>query len=62
MKDKIFNLNDYIDFTLLDPRATIFDLQKLCNIAYKNSINHQLWSFIPALQYLVHPSLLPTKG
>ena len=28
--------NKYIDFTLLDPRATIFDLEKLCNIAYKN--------------------------
>ena len=36
MQDKLFNLSDYIDFTLLDPRATIFDLEKLCNIAFKN--------------------------
>ncbi len=36
MQDKLFNLNRFIDFTLLDPRATVFDLEKLCNIAYKN--------------------------
>ena len=36
MQEKIFDLNNCIDFTLLDPRATIFDLEKLCNIAYKN--------------------------
>lgn len=36
MQEKIYELNEYIDFTLLDPRATNFDLEKLCNIAYKN--------------------------
>lgn len=36
MNEKIYNLNNYIDFTLLDARATSFDLEKLCNIAYKN--------------------------
>ena len=36
MQERIYELNEYIDFTLLDPRATIFDLEKLCNIAYKN--------------------------
>ncbi len=36
MNEKIYNLNDYIDFTLLDARVTNFDLEKLCNIAYKN--------------------------
>lgn len=36
MQEKIFDLNSYIDFTLLDPRATSYDLEKLCNIAYKN--------------------------
>ena len=30
------NINSMIDFTLLDPRATNADLEKLCDIAYKN--------------------------
>lgn len=30
------NLNSIIDLTLLDPRATIVDIEKLCDIAYKN--------------------------
>jgi len=30
------NINALIDFTLLDPRATNQDLEKLCDIAYKN--------------------------
>ena len=51
MQDKIFELNKYIDFTLLDPRATIFDLEKLCNIAYKNKyysvcVNPSVVSFV----------------
>ncbi len=29
-------LNSKIDFTLLDARATKFDIEKLCDIAYKN--------------------------
>lgn len=29
-------LNEIIDFTLLDPRATYSDIEKLCDIAYKN--------------------------
>ncbi len=38
MKDeKIINLESKIDFTLLDPRATEFDLEKMCDIAYKHS-------------------------
>ena len=36
MSDNVFEINKFVDFTLLDPRATIFDLEKLCNIAYKN--------------------------
>ena len=40
MKNKINNeiqaVNSKIDFTLLDPRATFADLEKLCDIAYKN--------------------------
>lgn len=30
------NVNSLVDFTLLDPRATIGDIEKLCDIAYKN--------------------------
>ncbi|MBQ8424879.1 MAG: deoxyribose-phosphate aldolase [Clostridia bacterium] len=30
------NLNNLIDLTLLDPRATVVDIEKLCDIAYKN--------------------------
>lgn len=33
----IVNLNSMIDFTLLDARANFSDLEKLCDIAYKNS-------------------------
>lgn len=32
-----FKLNSIVDFTLLDPRASDFDLEKLCDIAYKHS-------------------------
>ena len=34
---KDFCFESKIDFTLLDPRATNFDLEKLCDIAYKHS-------------------------
>lgn len=34
--NEIIDLNKMIDFTLLDARATISDIEKLCNIAYKN--------------------------
>ena len=30
------NINNLIDLTLLDPRATVADIEKLCDIAYKN--------------------------
>lgn len=30
------NVNSIIDLTLLDPRATVVDIEKLCDIAYKN--------------------------
>lgn len=30
------NINRLIDFTLLDPRAILADIEKLCDIAYKN--------------------------
>lgn len=33
---EIDDVNFKIDFTLLDPRATFFDLEKLCDIAFKN--------------------------
>lgn len=33
----LLDLNSIIDFTLLDPRATEADLEKLCDIAYKHS-------------------------
>lgn len=33
---QVININKFIDFTLLDPRATSGDLEKLCDIAYKN--------------------------
>ena len=36
MQEKIYDLNSKIDFTLLDPRATNCDIEKLCDIAYKN--------------------------
>ena len=36
MQEKIYDLNSKIDFTLLDARATFSDLEKLCDIAYKN--------------------------
>ena len=32
-----FEIENKIDFTLLDPRATESDLEKLCDIAYKRS-------------------------
>lgn len=32
----IVNLNSMIDFTLLDARASLKDIEKLCEIAYKN--------------------------
>ena len=35
-KNIISKINSIIDFTLLDPRATNADLEKLCDIAYKN--------------------------
>ena len=31
------SIENKIDFTLLDPRATEFDLEKLCDVAYKHS-------------------------
>lgn len=34
---KTNSVNSKIDFTLLDARATFLDLEKLCDIAYKNS-------------------------
>ncbi len=36
MQEKIYDINSKIDFTLLDPRATNSDIEKLCDIAYKN--------------------------
>lgn len=30
------NVNSIVDFTLVDPRATIVDIEKICDIAYKN--------------------------
>ena len=36
-ENKILNLESMVDFTLLDPRATEFDLEKMCDIAYKHS-------------------------
>lgn len=35
-KTDAINVNSLIDFTLLDPRATIDDIEKLCDVAYKN--------------------------
>lgn len=35
-KNDIVNLNFKIDFTLLDARATKIDIEKLCDVAYKN--------------------------
>lgn len=34
--ENILSLSSLIDFTLLDPRATYSDIEKLCDIAYKN--------------------------
>lgn len=36
MDEVIININRLIDFTLLDPRANFKDIEKLCDIAYKN--------------------------
>lgn len=36
-KNEVVELGNKIDFTLLDPRATESDLEKLCDIAYKHS-------------------------
>lgn len=36
MEEQVYDLNSKIDFTLLDPRATFSDVEKLCDIAYKN--------------------------
>lgn len=36
MDDVVINVNRLIDFTLLDPRANFKDIEKLCDIAYKN--------------------------
>ena len=30
------DINSMVDFTLLDPRATYVDIEKVCDIAYKN--------------------------
>ena len=38
------DLNSYIDYTLLDPRATDKDIEDLCNIAVKNKIFFILFS------------------
>lgn len=35
-ENEIVELNRYIDFTLLDARATKADLERLCDVAYKN--------------------------
>lgn len=34
--ENLVNVNSYVDFTLLDARATLGDIEKLCDIAYKN--------------------------
>lgn len=34
--DAAVGINSIVDFTLLDPRATYADIEKLCEIAYKN--------------------------
>ena len=34
--DELANVNSKVDFTLLDARATYADLEKLCDVAYKN--------------------------
>lgn len=36
-QNEVVQLGNKIDFTLLDPRATESDLEKLCDIAYKHS-------------------------
>lgn len=36
MNEQLYELNSRIDFTLLDPRATFSDVERLCDIAYKN--------------------------
>ena len=35
-KNELADVNKKIDFTLLDARATFADLEKLCDVAYKN--------------------------
>ncbi len=35
-KLNVIEINKMVDFTLLDPRATDVDIEKLCDIAYKN--------------------------
>lgn len=37
MQEQIYDLNSKIDFTLLDPRATFSDIERLCDVAYKNN-------------------------
>lgn len=36
LNENAINVNSMVDFTLLDARATFSDLEKLCDIAYKN--------------------------
>lgn len=36
MENILNNINSKVDFTLLDARATFADIEKLCDIAYKN--------------------------
>ena len=35
-KLEVIKINSIVDFTLLDPRATDVDVEKMCDIAYKN--------------------------
>lgn len=35
-KSELAGVNGKVDFTLLDPRATYADLEKLCDVAFKN--------------------------
>ena len=35
-KNELAGVNGKVDFTLLDARATFADLEKLCDVAYKN--------------------------
>ncbi len=36
IKSELADVNSKVDFTLLDSRATFADLEKLCDVAYKN--------------------------